>query len=309
MPEAREAVIRADALTKVFRDFWRRPKVRAVAGISFEVRPGEVFGLLGPNGSGKSTTLRLILGLLYPTAGALTVFGRSPRDVAAKTRIGYLPEDAGLYPCLTARESLEFFARLFPLTAAARRKAVAQLIEMTGLTGAQHRPVGEYSKGMARRVGLAQALVNDPDLVVLDEPTAGLDPVGCRQVKDLVRTLAGRGKTIVLSSHLLADVSDVCDRIAIMGNGAILVCGGVRELLERRDRLRLTVPTLAPERLDAVLEWLRRETGAEPEIDRPARSLEAFFLETLARAADAGIPTGAAPDAGVAEFLAGGGRR
>jgi len=175
---------------------------------------------------------------------------------------------------------------------------------MTGLQHAQHRSVGEFSKGMARRVGLAQALINDPDLIVLDEPTAGLDPVGCRQVKDLILTLARRGKTVILSSHLLADVENICDRVAIMSDGVILIQGCVHDLLEQPDHCRLTFPTLAPDRLDAVLQVLRRETGADPAVDHPTRTLEQFFIETVGQARpESTTPTGVAPTEGVAEFL------
>jgi ABC-2 type transport system ATP-binding protein len=299
-----QIVIHAEGLTRIFRDFWHRPKVRAVNAIAFDVRAGEVFGLLGPNGSGKTTTLRMILGLLTPTRGTLSVFGRSPRDVESKARIGYLPEESCLYPYLTAREILNFYGRLFNLRRAARRECIDQLLEMTGLQHAQHRSVGEFSKGMARRVGLAQALINDPDLIVLDEPTAGLDPVGCRQFKDLILTLARRGKTVILSSHLLADVEHVCDRVAIMGDGVILVQGRVRNLLEQHDRCRLTFPVMAPDRLEAVLQTLRRETGAEAVVDHPTRTLEQFFIETIGRVRPAPTtPTGVAPAEGVAEFL------
>ncbi len=301
---AAKNVIHAEGLTKIFRDFWHRPKVRAVNAIAFDVQAGEVFGLLGPNGSGKTPTLRMILGLLTPTHGTLAVFGRTPQDVASKARIGYLPEESCLYPYLTAREILNFYGRLFNLRQAVRKECIDQLIAMTGLQHAQHRAVGEFSKGMARRVGLAQALINDPDLIVLDEPTAGLDPVGCRQFKDLILTLARRGKTVILSSHLLADVEHVCDRVAIMDNGIILVQGRVRDLLEQPDRCRLTFPSLAPDRLQAILQMLRRETGADAAIDHPTRTLEQFFIETVGQVRpEPAKPTGVAPAAGVAEFL------
>lgn len=299
-----QVVIHAEALTRIFRDFWHRPKVRAVNAIQFDVFPGEVFGLLGPNGSGKTTTLRMILGLLNPTGGTLTVFGRSPRDVACKAQIGYLPEESCFYPYLTARETLDFYGRLFDLSRVERQTCIDQLLAMTALKDAQHRPVGEFSRGMARRLGLAQALINDPDLIVLDEPTAGLDPLGCRQVKDLILTLAKRGKTVMLSSHLLADVEHVCDRVAIMDNGAILVQGRIRDLLEQPERSRLTFPALAPDRLEIILQALRRETGADPKVDHPALTLEQFFIETVGRRRpEAAAPTGGAQGQGVAEFL------
>lgn len=306
-------IVCAEGLSKVFRDFWRRPKVRAVAGIDFEVRSGEVFGLLGPNGSGKSTTLKMMLGLLDPTAGRLRVFDLPPRHVRSKARIGYLPEESYLHPFLTPHETLDFYGRLFDLGRAERARRRDQLLEMVGLAHVRHRPVGEFSKGMARRVGLAQALINDPDLVILDEPTSGLDPVGCRQVKDLIGALARRGKTVVLSSHLLADVEDVCRRIAIMYNGAIVVQGAVRDLLERREQVRVTLTGLTPETQARILTLLRGELGLDPPVDHPARTLEQFFIEAIARARvdaagggpDAPPSTGAVPADTVADYLAG----
>src|ERR1051326_5305181 len=201
-----ELVVSVRGLTKVFKDFWNRPKARAVDNVDFDVRRGEVFGLLGPNGSGKSTTVKLLLGLLYPTKGHIEVFGHSPRHVATKARIGYLPEESYLYRYLNSGETLDFFGSLFDLPSQERRRRAEQLLEMVGLNQVRRRMVGEFSKGMQRRIGLAQALINDPDLVILDEPTSGLDPIGCREVKDLIIALARRGKTVILSSHLLADV-------------------------------------------------------------------------------------------------------
>ena len=219
--QAGDVVISVRGLTKVFKDFWGRPKAKAVNNVDFEVKRGEVFGLLGPNGSGKSTTIKMLLGLLYPTKGHIEVFGHSPRHVATKSRIGYLPEESYLYKYLDSKETLDFFGNLFNLNTPERRKRADQLIEMVGLNNARSRQVGEFSKGMQRRIGLAQALINDPDLVILDEPTAGLDPIGCREIKDLIVALAKRGKTIILSSHLLSDVEDVCDRVVIYYGGRI----------------------------------------------------------------------------------------
>ena len=301
-----EPIIEASHLTKVFRDFWRRSKVRAVNDISFTVQPGEVFGLLGPNGSGKSTTLKMILGLLYPTSGQLRVLGRSPRDVETKARIGYLPEDSYLYPYLTSKETLTFYGMLFDLPAGERRERLEQLFEMIGLRHARNRQVGEFSKGMARRVGLAQALINDPDLVILDEPTSGLDPIGCRQVKDLIQALAKRGKTILLSSHLLADVEDICDRVAILYNGKIQALGTINELLEQRQQYRLTVPELPAEAMQRILAAVRAELGNEPVVDHPRRDLEQFFLEVVEKARQATTEaSGVGPSAGVAHYLSG----
>ena len=301
-----EPIIEASHLTKVFRDFWRRPKVRAVNDISFTVNPSEVFGLLGPNGSGKSTTLKMLLGLLYPTSGRLRVLGQSPRDVKTKARIGYLPEESYLYPYLTSKETLTFYGRLFDLPAGERRERLEQLFQMIGLRHARDRQVGEFSKGMARRIGLAQALINDPDLVILDEPTSGLDPIGCRQVKDLIQALAKRGKTILLSSHLLADVEDVCDRVAILYNGRVQALGTINELLEQRQQYRLTMPELPAEAMQRILAAVRAELGSEPVLDHPRRDLEQFFLEIVEKARQATTEaSGVGPAAGVARYLAG----
>ncbi|MDW8344723.1 MAG: ABC transporter ATP-binding protein [Verrucomicrobiae bacterium] len=301
-----EPVIVVEHLTKVFRDFWRRPKVRAVRDVSFEVHAGEVFGLLGPNGAGKSTTLKILLGLLHPTQGTVRVLGRSPRDVKTKQRIGYVPEESYLYPFLTSEETLEFYGTLFDLDRVERRRRIEQLLDMIGLRHARRRPVGEFSKGMARRIGIAQALINDPELVLLDEPTSGLDPLGCREVKDLIRALAQRGKTIVLSSHLLADVEDVCDRILILYNGQVQAQGTIHELLEERGRYRVTLPAdCPPTMLQRILELVRAELGREPDVDHPRRNLEQFFLEVVERARrETAEASGVGPTRGVAEYLA-----
>src|SRR5580704_6340439 len=247
VPTPAETVVVVRGLTKIFKDFWGRPKARAVDNVDFEVRRGEVFGLLGPNGSGKSTTVKMLLGLLYPTRGHIEVFGHSPRHVKTKAHIGYLPEESYLYRFLDSRETLDFFGNLFDLPAAQRKRRTEELLEMVGLGGVRTRVVGEFSKGMQRRIGLAQALINDPDLVILDEPTAGLDPIGCREVKDLILALARRGKTVILSSHLLSDVEDVCDRVVIYYGGKIQAMGTLKDLLATPDVVRITTPVLARE--------------------------------------------------------------
>lgn len=280
-----EPVLAVNRVTKIFRDFWHRPKVTAVKEVSFSVRRGEIFGLLGPNGSGKSTTIKMMLGLLHPTHGDIHVLGQSPRDVPVKKRIGYLPEESYLYNYLTSEETLDFYARLFNLDAAARRERIDQLLDMIGMAHARHRTVGEFSKGMARRIGLAQALINDPDFIILDEPTSGLDPIGCRQVKDLIVLLAKRGKTILLSSHLLADVEDVCDRVAILYNGEIQAQGTMNELLEESTRFRMTLPPHATrDQLDQLVAQSAALTGEPAAIDHPRRDLEQFFLHVVEQA-------------------------
>jgi ABC-2 type transport system ATP-binding protein len=303
-----EVVVSVRGLTKVFKDFWNRPKARAVDNVDFEVRRGEVFGLLGPNGSGKSTTVKLLLGLLNPTKGHIEVFGHSPRHVPTKARIGYLPEESYLYRYLNSRETLDFFGNLFHLSKSDRDNRAEQLLEMVGLGKTQTRAVGEFSKGMQRRIGLAQALINDPDLVILDEPTAGLDPIGCREVKDLILALARRGKTVILSSHLLSDVEDVCDRVVIYYGGKIQAAGTLKELLATPDTLRITTPVLPRETLERVLEIIRRDVSTgEVRVDNPTQNLESYFLAVVAKARAAHDETsGAQSGARVAEYLRGG---
>lgn len=300
-----EIVVRATGLTKVFKDFWGRPKARAVDNVDFEIRRGEVFGLLGPNGSGKSTTIKMMLGLLYPSKGHITVFGQSPRDVDTKARIGYLPEESYLYRFLDPGETLDFFGSLFQIDGAERRKRAEQLIEMVGLNQARTRTVGEFSKGMQRRIGLAQALINDPDLVILDEPTAGLDPLGCREVKDLILALAKRGKTVILSSHLLSDVEDVCDRAVIYYGGRIHAQGTLQELLARPDSVRITSPVLSRETTEKVLQIIKAEIGDGVRLENPTQNLESYFLGVVEAARRQAETSGATSGNRVAEYLRG----
>jgi ABC-2 type transport system ATP-binding protein len=285
-------VIAIRGLRKTFRDFWQRPTVEAVRGIDLTVGPGEVVGLLGPNGSGKSTTIKLLLGLLRPTAGTIHVLDADPRDTATKARIGYLPEVTCLHKFLTPVETLHYYAGLFGLDGPDTRARARALLRMVGLEAAANRPVGEFSKGMARRVGLAQALINNPDLLVLDEPTSGLDPIACREVKDWVRQLAAAGKTILMTSHLLADVEDVCDRIAILCEGRVRAEGRVQDLLQRPDAVNLTLEGLTEAQIEELRAELARRTGRAVPCDRPRIDLETFFLKVVA-AADgrAGAPT------------------
>ena len=294
-------------LSKVFKDFWGRPKARAVDNVDFEVRRGEVFGLLGPNGSGKSTTVKMMLGLLYPTKGHIEVFGQSPRHVKTKARVGYLPEESYLYKFLNSGETLEFFGNLFDLSKEERTKRAQQLIEMVGLGQAPRRLVGEFSKGMQRRIGLAQALINDPDLVLLDEPTAGLDPIGCREVKDLILALARRGKTVVLSSHLLSDVEDVCDRVVIYYGGKVQAMGTLKELLAAPDAMRLTMPLLSRGTLDKVLSVIKQDVREDQiRLDTPTQNLESYFLGVVQRAKESEATTsGATSGNRVAAYLQG----
>lgn len=308
-PPAAEIVVSVRGLTKVFKDFWNRPKARAVDNVDFDVKRGEVFGLLGPNGSGKSTTVKMLLGLLYPTKGHIEVFGHSPRHVPTKARIGYLPEESYLYRYLNSRETLNFFGNLFHLNKGERENRADQLLEMVGLSQTRTRAVGEFSKGMQRRIGLAQALINDPDLVILDEPTSGLDPIGCREIKDLILALARRGKTVILSSHLLSDVEDVCDRVVIYYGGKVQALGTLKELLAKPDTLRITTPVLPRATMERVLAIIRQDLhSGEVRVDNPTQNLESYFLEVVEKAKQAAHETsGAQSGAKVAAYLRGDG--
>lgn len=225
-----ENIIEISSVEKTFRDFWLRPTVKAVDGLSLSVKRGEVFGLLGPNGSGKSTTIKMILGLLAPSRGSVRLFGLSPRAIAARAKIGYLPELSYLHPFLTAKETLAYYAGLCGLDRKTTNERTAQLLKMVGLEDVASRPVGGFSKGMARRVALASSLIGNPELLILDEPTSGLDPVSTKEVKTLVKALKAKGMTILTTSHLLADAEDICDRVMIVNHGKCVAEGRVAEL-------------------------------------------------------------------------------
>jgi ABC-2 type transport system ATP-binding protein len=281
-PDARgEVVVETRNLTKTFFDFWGRPKVRALKALDLEVRKGEIFGLLGPNGSGKTTTMKLLLGLLFPTVGKALVFGRDATDVRKNERIGYLPEESYLYRFLNAEETLDFYGRLFDMPAPRRRQRIGELIDMVGLGWAKRRQLREYSKGMARRIGLAQALINDPELILLDEPTSGLDPIGTREMKDLILKLKARGKTIIMCSHLLADVQDVCDRIAILHQGDLKELGRVDSLLTVRDVTQIRARGLSEAAQREIREVIERNGGELVAIDNPTTTLEELFLSIV----------------------------
>lgn len=276
-----DVVVLTRNLTKVYRDFWGRQKVRALKALDLEIRRGEVFGLLGPNGSGKTTTIKLLLGLLFPTSGEALVLGRPATDVEKNERVGYLPEESYLYRFLNAEETLDFYGRLFKMPRLVRRQRVADLIEMVGLGWAKRRQLKEYSKGMTRRIGLAQALINDPELLLLDEPTSGLDPIGTREMKDLILKLRNEGKTILLCSHLLADVQDVCDRIAILHQGELKELGRVESLLKIRDVTDIQATGLSEAAKQEIREVIARHHGQVLALDNPTTSLEDLFLKII----------------------------
>ncbi len=285
-------VVKTAGLCKTFRDFWRRPRVEAVKDLNLEIQPGEVFGLLGPNGSGKTTTIKMLLGLLYPTRGRISVFGKSPSDVWVKARIGFMPEESYLYRFLVAHETLDYYGRLFRLPRRVRRERADRLLDMVGLRHEAKRLVGEYSKGMARRIGLAQALINDPEFLILDEPTAGLDPIGARQIKDVIRELGRKGKTILLSSHVLSDVEDVCDRVTILYGGQQRAAGDIGELLRKTDQTQITTPSLSQATIAKLRDLIQRlEKKDIIGISNPRVRLEDFFLRIVEDAQAANIRT------------------
>ena len=277
-----DVIIETRNLTKVYRDFWGRPKVMALKALDLKVHKGEIFGLLGPNGSGKTTTIKLLLGLLFPTEGDALIFGEPTQNVAKNERIGYLPEESYLYKFLNAEETLHFYGRLFKISTAERKKRVARLIDLVELSGAKHRQLREYSKGMQRRIGLAQALINDPELILLDEPTSGLDPIGTAKIKDLIRSLRDdQGKTIVLSGHLLADMQDICDRIAILHRGELKELGKVSDLLTVQDVTQIKTRDLSEAAVAEIREVIARHGGEILAVDHPTTTLEELFLRIV----------------------------
>ncbi len=276
-----DVIIETRNLTKVYRDFWGRPKVLALKALDLQVHRGEIFGLLGPNGSGKTTTIKLLLGLLFPTEGDALIFGEPTTNVEKNERIGYLPEESYLYKFLNAEETLHFYGRLFKISARERTRRVGRLIDMVGLSAAKHRQLREYSKGMQRRIGLAQALINEPELILLDEPTSGLDPIGTAEIKELIRDLRAQGKTIVLSGHLLADMQDICDRIAILHRGELKEIGRVNELLTVQDVTQIRVRDLPEAALGELRDLVARHGGSLMSVDHPTTTLEELFLRIV----------------------------
>ena len=279
--QAGEVIVEARNLSKIYRDFWGRSKKVALKPLDLEIRRGEIFGLLGPNGSGKTTTMKLLLGLIFPTSGEAIVFGKDATDVSKNDRIGYLPEESYLYKFLDAEETLDFYGRLFDMPPEERKRRADALIEMVGLSRDKKRQLREYSKGMTRRIGVAQALINDPELVLLDEPTSGLDPIGTREMKDLIIDLKERGKTVILCSHLLADVEDVCDRIAVLHQGELKELGRVDELLRVTDITQIRSSGLPPAAHEEIRAIIERHGGVDIEIGSPKTTMEDLFLEIV----------------------------
>ena len=280
---AQETVVETRSLTKVYRDFWGRKKKVALNALDLTIHKGEIFGLLGPNGSGKTTTIKLLLGLLFPTAGDAFVFGEPAAKVEKNERIGFLPEESYLYRFQNAEETLDFYGRLFNISSEVRRKRSAELIDTVGLNADKKRVLREYSKGMRQRIGLAQALINDPDLIILDEPTSGLDPLGTRWMKDLILDLKKQGKTVLMCSHRLDDVQDVCDRIAILYDGDLQEQGHVDKLVEDQKRLeiRATDVQLTDDLKRDLTAVIAKHGGKLESFGHPTTTLEDLFLRIV----------------------------
>jgi ABC-2 type transport system ATP-binding protein len=282
MSAATAEAIETQNLTKVYRDFWGRDKVRALDDLTLTVRRGEVFGLLGPNGSGKSTTIKLLLGLIFPTRGSARILGEPAGSTAINEKIGFLPEESYLYRFLNGEEILKFYGRLFKIDRRTLNKRVPELLDIVGLDAkARKRKLREYSKGMARRIGLAQALINNPELILLDEPTTGLDPIGTREMKDLILSLKDQGKTVLLCSHLLADVQDVCDRITILFRGKMQTLGHVKDLLQVRDITNIETRGMSEAQIIDLQSNLARMGISDTKITHPTTTLEDLFMRIV----------------------------
>lgn len=274
-------------LTKDFSVGLRGLKLRAVDGLNLEVEAGQIYGLLGPNGSGKSTTIKIILGLLHPSAGQCELFGQPCAEVAARRSLGFLPEAPYFYRYLSGRELVRFYARICGVPRQQMRQQVDSVIELVGMSEAASRKVGTYSKGMLQRIGLAQALVHDPDLVILDEPTAGVDPLGAADIADIIRELKRCGKTILLSSHLLAQMEGLCDRVAILHRGQLIREGRVDDLLAQADAQSFVVEGLDPAAQFKVERTIAEAGGELCRVEKTQRSLDALFLEAVNERAQA----------------------
>jgi ABC-2 type transport system ATP-binding protein len=290
MPPAAEAPSAATSpaleLRGVVKDFavgLRGVKLRAVDHLDLTVRPGQVYGLLGPNGSGKSTTIKMILGLLEPTAGSCRVFGVPSARVEARQEVGYLPESPYFYRHLTGRELVRFYGQMSGMGGASLAAQVAAVLDTVGLTGAADRRVGTYSKGMLQRVGLAQALVHEPRLLILDEPTAGVDPVGSAEITELILGLKARGKTVLITSHLLGQIEDICDRVAILDRGRLILEGSMEEIVGRPDRQALVIPALPAGELEELRAWLAARGRTIEAVEVPRARLDRVFLERVSR--------------------------
>jgi ABC-2 type transport system ATP-binding protein len=281
-----EPAVAVQSLTKVFRIPFRRTKLVAVRGLNLEVAPGQVYGLLGPNGSGKSTTLKIILGLVSATAGTTKIFGRDSREVRSREAVGFLPENPYFYKYLTGKETLRFYGKLCGLRGQKLKARTSELLDLVRLQDARDRRLGGYSKGMLQRIGLAQSLIQEPKLVVLDEPTAGVDPAGAREIRDLILDLKRRGTTVLLSSHLLAQVQEICDRVGILAHGILVREGRVQDLLAIENQTELILENATPEVLAQIAALLDKSSTRLVEQRQPRTTLEGLFLDATRPSAE-----------------------
>jgi ABC-2 type transport system ATP-binding protein len=266
-------------LTKIFPVPFHRQRIVAVRDLNFQVSLGEVYGLLGPNGSGKSTTLKIILGLVPPTSGATEIFGRSSDLVSSREAVGFLPENPYFYKYLSGEETLRFFGRLCGLHGGRLKKRIDELLDLVGLTNARNRRLGTYSKGMLQRIGLAQALINEPKLVVLDEPTAGVDPAGSRDIRDLIVDLKRRGIAVLLSSHLLEQVQEICDRVGILANGVLVREGRLDELIAIENQTELVIENASDALINEIETATEKSNAKLVARRKSATTLERLFLD------------------------------
>jgi ABC-2 type transport system ATP-binding protein len=274
--------VQIEGITKTFPVPLRRQRVIAVKNLHLTIQPGEVYGLLGPNGCGKSTTLKILLGLVTPNSGRALIFGKDSREYRSRRDVGFLPENPYFYKFLTAAETLAFYGKICGLSGKILATRIDELIELVGLGDARDRRVGGFSKGMLQRIGLAQALIQDPGLVVLDEPTAGVDPAGSHQIRDLILDLKKRGKTVLLTSHLLEQVQEICDRVGIMARGEMIREGSLDDLVRVKNQTEFVIENAPPE-LAAQIQNLVAQSPARLVATRqPERSLESVFLELTA---------------------------
>ena len=294
LPATSASAVPALELRGLVKDFpvgLRGVKLRAVDQLDLCVAAGQVFGLLGPNGSGKSTTIKLMLGLLEPTAGESRVFGVPSARVEARREVGYLPESPNFYRHLTGRELVQFYARMCGRPRAALAARVDEVVALVGLSEAANRRVGTYSKGMLQRIGLAQALVHDPRLLILDEPTAGVDPVGSAEMAELILQLKAQGKTVLITSHLLGQIEDICDRVAILDRGRLMVEGAVSDLIGQKGQQTLVMAAMPPGELAELRAWLAGRGRTVEAVETAQRRLDEVFLEHVRRRDNRAGPT------------------
>lgn len=267
-------------LTKIFRGGMKKQPLVAVRDLSFDVQAGEVYGLIGPNGCGKSTTMKVMLGLLNPTEGEARIFGKSSNDVSSRQYVGFLPENPYFYKHLTGRETLHFYGKLSSLKGAYLKDRCEAMLKLTGLEHAAERRVGGYSKGMLQRIGLAQALIHEPKLLILDEPTAGVDPVGSRRLRDLILELKEKGITIVVTSHLLEQMQEVCDRVGIMSNGKMVREGKLEDLISVENQTEIILENASPELAEQIRQLVEKSGSKVVTLGKPRTTLERLFLES-----------------------------